>query len=157
MNSQLSASLQSYDKCKCYWGFCCFKKMSSPIFMRDPPEGQNRWDKSSFASTQQAVGAATFTLATVVFGLRIFTRLSLTKVGLRIDDCKSSSRFRSQVLQTFKSIEMALLTITSEDLCGASLVSCWAFYGCTIGSKNPPFLVVQVSTHSAQQLEPSDS
>ncbi|UZP38767.1 hypothetical protein NXS19_006583 [Fusarium pseudograminearum] len=79
--------------------------MEANPFMMDPPLGQDRWDARSSAPTQIILGACLFTLATVVYGLRILTRVRLQKNALRLDD---------------------LLT-------GASLVACWAFYACTMG------------------------
>jgi hypothetical protein len=74
-------------------------------FMMEPPVDQDRWDAGSSAPTQIILGACLFTLATVVYGLRILTRVRLQKNALRLD---------------------GLLT-------GASLVACWAFYACTMG------------------------
>ncbi|KAM0304617.1 hypothetical protein ACHAPM_002719 [Fusarium culmorum] len=79
--------------------------MEADPYMMDPPLDQDRWDAGSSAPTQIILGACLFTLATVVYGLRILTRVRLQKNALRLDD---------------------LLT-------GASLVACWAFYACTMG------------------------
>lgn len=56
--------------------------------MMEPPEGQGRWDAESMATTQQAIGASLFILATIVYGLRIFTRLGLMNNALHLDDCE---------------------------------------------------------------------
>lgn len=63
-------------------------KMSETTFMMEPPEGQGRWDAESMATTQQAIGASLFILATIVYGLRIFTRLGLMNNALHLDDCE---------------------------------------------------------------------
>ncbi|KAF4498339.1 L-fucose permease [Fusarium agapanthi] len=51
------------------------------------------------------LGACLFTLGTVVYGLRILTRVRLLKNPLRLNDF----------------------------LTGASLIACWVFYACTMG------------------------
>ncbi|KAI1071496.1 hypothetical protein LB507_005276 [Fusarium sp. FIESC RH6] len=79
--------------------------MDTDPFMMEPPGNQDRWDAGSRATVQIILGACLFTLATVIYGLRILTRVRLQKNALRLDD---------------------LLT-------GASLVACWAFYACTMG------------------------
>lgn len=64
--------------------------MSIPMeaFVRDPPPGEDRWAAGTNAMTQQVIGAATFSLATLVFGMRLFARLGIAKVKLRTDDCE---------------------------------------------------------------------
>lgn len=62
--------------------------MSSTSYMRDPPSGEDRWAAGSFAMEQEVIGAAVFAVSTLTFGLRVFTRLLLTKSNLRSDDCK---------------------------------------------------------------------
>ncbi|KAF7551771.1 hypothetical protein G7Z17_g4807 [Cylindrodendrum hubeiense] len=76
--------------------------MSSSGYMMEPPGGEDRWAAGTMATTQQSIGAVLFTFATVIYGLRIYTRVHLTNRPL--------------------------------NLSGVSLVSCWIFYGCTIGS-----------------------
>ncbi|KAF4984314.1 hypothetical protein FZEAL_465 [Fusarium zealandicum] len=79
--------------------------MASSVYMMAPPQGEDRWAAETMASTQQAIGAALFSFATIVYGLRIFTRVHILGNALRLDDF----------------------------LTGASLISCWLFYGCTMG------------------------
>ncbi|KAI0471802.1 hypothetical protein GGR56DRAFT_655604 [Xylariaceae sp. FL0804] len=56
------------------------------IFMRDPPPGVERFAASSQASTMIIIGVVVFGLATLVYGLRIWTRVKVTKTKLRVDD-----------------------------------------------------------------------
>ncbi|KAM5377919.1 hypothetical protein ACJZ2D_004823 [Fusarium nematophilum] len=79
--------------------------MASEGYMMDPPEGEGRWEAGTMAQAQQAIGAALFTSGTIIYFLRIYTRIGLLNNPLRTDDY----------------------------LTGASLISCWAFYGCTMG------------------------
>lgn len=60
--------------------------MEADPYMMDPPLDQDRWDAGSSAPTQIILGACLFTLATVVYGLRILTRVRLQKNALRLDD-----------------------------------------------------------------------
>ncbi|KAK7429765.1 hypothetical protein QQZ08_003610 [Neonectria magnoliae] len=79
--------------------------MSDPVYMMPPPEGEDRWAARNMAPAQQAIGAALFAFGTIVYALRVFTRVQLLKNPLRLDDFFT----------------------------GASLVCCWVFYGCTMG------------------------
>ncbi|KAF5974640.1 L-fucose permease [Fusarium coicis] len=79
--------------------------MAEEVYMMEPPKGQDRWEAGSAATIQIILGACLFTLGTVVYGLRVLTRVRLLKNPLRLDDF----------------------------LTGASLIACWAFYGCTMG------------------------
>ncbi|KAM0266801.1 hypothetical protein ACHAPA_006578 [Fusarium lateritium] len=74
-------------------------------FMMEPPKGQDRWEAGSRATAQIILGACLFTLATIVYAMRIVTRVRLLKNPLRLDDF----------------------------LTGASLIACWVFYACTMG------------------------
>ncbi|KAK7756805.1 hypothetical protein SLS62_001250 [Diatrype stigma] len=74
-------------------------------FYGDPPPGEDRWAAGTNSSRQQTIGAATLTVATLVYALRVFSRLSIAQVKLRTDDW----------------------------LAGAAMISCWCFYGCTMG------------------------
>src|SRR6478609_10619133 len=62
--------------------------MDTDPFMMEPPANQDRWDAGSRATVQIILGACLFTLGTVVYGLRILTRVRLLKNPLRLDDCK---------------------------------------------------------------------
>ncbi|KAF5714423.1 L-fucose permease [Fusarium globosum] len=79
--------------------------MAQEVYMMEPPKGQDRWEAGSAATIQIILGACLFTLGTVVYGLRILTRVRLLKNPLRLDDF----------------------------LTGASLIACWVFYACTMG------------------------
>ncbi|KAF5663060.1 L-fucose permease [Fusarium circinatum] len=79
--------------------------MAEEVYMMEPPKGQGRWEAGSAATIQIIFGACLFTLGTVVYGLRILTRVRLLKNPLRLDDF----------------------------LTGASLIACWVFYACTMG------------------------
>ncbi|RBA17947.1 hypothetical protein FPRO05_10965 [Fusarium proliferatum] len=79
--------------------------MAEEVYMMEPPKGQDRWEAGSAATIQIILGACLFTLGTVVYGLRILTRVRLLKNPLRLDDF----------------------------LTGASLIACWVFYACTMG------------------------
>ncbi|KAF4455780.1 hypothetical protein F53441_1979 [Fusarium austroafricanum] len=79
--------------------------MDADPFMMEPPKGQDRFEAGSAATIQIILGACLFTLGTIVYGMRIYTRVKLLKNPLRLDDF----------------------------LTGASLVACWAFYACTMG------------------------
>ncbi|KAH7129585.1 hypothetical protein B0J13DRAFT_645576 [Dactylonectria estremocensis] len=79
--------------------------MSSSGYMMEPPNGQGRCDAGTMAVTQKGVGAALFTLATIIYALRMYTRVHLTNRALSMDDYLS----------------------------GISVVCCWVFYGCTVG------------------------
>jgi uncharacterized membrane protein YhiD involved in acid resistance len=57
-------------------------------YMMEPPKGQDRWEAGSRATAQIILGACLFTLATVVYAMRIVTRVRLLKNPLRLDDCK---------------------------------------------------------------------
>ncbi|KAL8408446.1 hypothetical protein RB594_007040 [Gaeumannomyces avenae] len=78
---------------------------AEPLFMRDPPPGEERWAAGSLAATQQTVGAVTLGLATLVYGLRMYSRLYLTRLRLGWDDY----------------------------LAGTAMVCGWGFYACTMG------------------------
>ncbi|KAH6963047.1 hypothetical protein DER45DRAFT_609389 [Fusarium avenaceum] len=73
-------------------------------YMMEPPKGQDRWEAGSRATAQIILGACLFTLATIVYVMRIVTRVRLLKNPLRLDDF----------------------------LTGASLIACWVFYACTM-------------------------
>ena len=60
--------------------------MDTDPFMMEPPGNQDRWDAGSRATVQIILGACLFTLATVIYGLRILTRVRLQKNALRLDD-----------------------------------------------------------------------
>ena len=60
--------------------------MDTDPFMMEPPGNQDRWDAGSRATVQIILGACLFTLGTVVYGLRILTRVRLQKNALRLDD-----------------------------------------------------------------------
>ncbi|KAJ4244742.1 hypothetical protein NW762_014318 [Fusarium torreyae] len=79
--------------------------MDADPFMMEPPKGQDRWDADTRRTTQIILGACLFTFGTIVYGLRIFTRVRLLKNPLRLDDF----------------------------LTGASMIACWVFYACTTG------------------------
>ncbi|KAI6280750.1 hypothetical protein MCOR27_004533 [Pyricularia oryzae] len=79
--------------------------MSGLEYMRDPPAGEDRWAAESTVTTQKAVGAMVLAVATLVYLLRIYTRVHLTRLALRWDDY----------------------------LAGAAMASSWAFFGCTMG------------------------
>ncbi|KAF4964764.1 hypothetical protein FSARC_7363 [Fusarium sarcochroum] len=79
--------------------------MDADPFMMEPPKGQDRWDADTSRTTQIILGACLFTFGTIVYGLRIFTRVRLLKNSLRLDDF----------------------------LTGASMIACWVFYACTMG------------------------
>ncbi|RYP13069.1 hypothetical protein DL767_010942 [Monosporascus sp. MG133] len=74
-------------------------------FMREPPPGEDRWEAGTTMTAQQAIGAASFSVATVIYCMRIFARYSITHTPMRMDDY----------------------------LAGAACVSCWAFFACTMG------------------------
>ncbi|KAF4987656.1 hypothetical protein FGRMN_10247 [Fusarium graminum] len=74
-------------------------------YMMEPPKGQDRWEAGSRGTAQVILGACLFTLATIIYVMRIVTRVRLLKHSLRLDDY----------------------------LAGASLIACWAFYACTMG------------------------
>jgi hypothetical protein len=100
--------------------------MAEEVYMMEPPKGQDRWEARSAATIQIILGACLFTLGTVVYGLRILTRVRLLKNPLRLDDCKS------QLLHVwFKRANLVYSVLT-----GASLIACWVFYACTMGSKS---------------------
>ncbi len=61
-------------------------------FMRDPPPGEDRFAAGTTILSQRAIGAWTFAFGTIVYGLRVFSRLGLVKVPLRTDDCEFDSR-----------------------------------------------------------------
>ncbi|KAF5545791.1 L-fucose permease [Fusarium mexicanum] len=79
--------------------------MAEEVYMMEPPKGQGRWEAGSAATIQIILGACLFTLGTVVYGLRILTRVRLLKNPLRLDDF----------------------------LTGASLIACWVFHACAMG------------------------
>jgi hypothetical protein len=60
--------------------------MDTGPFMMEPPANQDRWEAGSRATVQIILGACLFTLGTVVYGLRILTRVRLQKNALRLDD-----------------------------------------------------------------------
>ncbi|RYP52910.1 hypothetical protein DL768_002006 [Monosporascus sp. mg162] len=74
-------------------------------FMREPPPGEDRWEAGSTMTVQQAIGAASFCVATLVYCMRIFVRYRIKHTPMRMDDY----------------------------LTGAACVSCWAFFACTMG------------------------
>jgi hypothetical protein len=106
--------------------------MAEEVYMMEPPKGQDRWEAGSAATIQIILGACLFTLGTVVYGLRILTRVRLLKNPLRLDDCRFMLSHRGSSIANLYSV-----------LTGASLIACWAFYACTMGSK---------SSHSCQHL-----
>ncbi|KAH7123127.1 hypothetical protein EDB81DRAFT_847412 [Dactylonectria macrodidyma] len=77
--------------------------MSSSGYIMGPPDVQSRWDAGKMATTQKGVGAALSTLATLIYALRMYTRVHLTNRSLSMDDYLS----------------------------GVLVVCCWVFYGCT--------------------------
>ncbi|RYP51413.1 hypothetical protein DL769_010816 [Monosporascus sp. CRB-8-3] len=77
-------------------------------FMREPPPGEDRWEAGAMTTAQQAIGATSFSVATLIYGMRIFARYRITHTPMRMDDY----------------------------LTGAACVSCWAFYACTMGMIN---------------------
>ncbi|RYO74374.1 hypothetical protein DL764_010899 [Monosporascus ibericus] len=74
-------------------------------FMREPPQGEDRWEAGTMMTVQQAIGAASFSVATLIYCMRIFARYRITHTPMRMDDY----------------------------LTGAACVSCWAFFACTMG------------------------
>lgn len=56
--------------------------------MSDPPEGQERFDGRSFAPQMRTIGAVTFSVASMIYGLKIFTRLHVTRMAFRVEDCE---------------------------------------------------------------------
>jgi hypothetical protein len=66
-------------------------------YMMEPPKGQDRWEAGSRATAQIILGACLFTLATVVYVMRIVTRVRLLKNSLRLDDCK----FKAVLVESF--------------------------------------------------------
>lgn len=81
-------------------------------FLRDPPEGEDRWAAGTTIASQQAIGAAAFVLATLIFALRVFSRRRIAKVQLRADDCKSFSSGGSRL--TTSSFETSERTETGR-------------------------------------------
>ncbi|KAM5354876.1 hypothetical protein ACJ41O_001522 [Fusarium nematophilum] len=66
--------------------------MASEGYMMDPPEGEGRWEAGTMAQAQQAIGAALFTSGTIIYFLRIYTRIGLLNNPLRTDDCGFDGR-----------------------------------------------------------------
>ncbi|KAI1075700.1 hypothetical protein F5B20DRAFT_594836 [Whalleya microplaca] len=64
--------------------------MSSPsavTYMREPPPGVGRFDDTRSQKTSMVIiGTVAFSIATAVYALRIWTRVRLVKVRLRVDD-----------------------------------------------------------------------
>lgn len=56
--------------------------------MSDPPLGEDRFAAGTQITKMYIIGAIAFTVSTIVFGLRVFTRIYLTKCRLRVDDCQ---------------------------------------------------------------------
>ncbi|KAJ4171391.1 hypothetical protein NW754_013160 [Fusarium falciforme] len=79
--------------------------MSDTVYMMPPPEGEDRWAAGSMAPAQVVIGAVLFAFGSVIYGLRIYTRVGIMNNALRLDDY----------------------------LTGAALFSCWMFYACTMG------------------------
>ncbi|KAH7254905.1 hypothetical protein B0J15DRAFT_559357 [Fusarium solani] len=79
--------------------------MSDTVYMMPPPEGEDRWAAGSMAPAQVVIGAVLFAFGSVIYGLRIYTRVGIMNNSLRLDDY----------------------------LTGAALFSCWMFYACTMG------------------------
>ncbi|KAI8653982.1 hypothetical protein NCS56_01354000 [Fusarium sp. Ph1] len=79
--------------------------MSDTVYMMPPPEGEDRWAAGSMAPAQVVIGAVLFAFGSVIYGLRIYTRVGIMNNVLRLDDY----------------------------LTGAALFSCWMFYACTMG------------------------
>ncbi|RYP42898.1 hypothetical protein DL770_011940 [Monosporascus sp. CRB-9-2] len=74
-------------------------------FMREPPPGEDRWEAGTTMTVQQAIGAVSFSVATLIYCMRIFARYRIMHTSLRMDDY----------------------------LTGAACASCWAFFACTMG------------------------
>ncbi|RSM14927.1 hypothetical protein CEP52_001115 [Fusarium oligoseptatum] len=78
--------------------------MSDTVYMMPPPDGEDRWAAGSMAPAQVVIGAVLFAFGSVIYGLRIYTRVGIMNNALRLDDY----------------------------LTGATLFSCWMFYACTM-------------------------
>ena len=101
--------------------------LQDPIpYMADPPPGEDRFTAGSQVMRMRVLGGVAFTVSTIVFGLRVFTRLHLTKTRLRIDDCESI---------TYRIHWNLLISNVIKDICGVAAVLCWVFYGLTTSSK----------------------
>lgn len=61
--------------------------MSDTIYMMPPPDGEGRWAAGSMAPAQVVIGAVLFAFGSVIYGLRIYTRVGIMSNALRLDDC----------------------------------------------------------------------
>lgn len=62
--------------------------MSDTVYMMPPPEGEDRWAAGSMAPAQVVIGAVLFAFGSVIYGLRIYTRVGIMNNALRLDDCE---------------------------------------------------------------------
>lgn len=63
---------------------------SESRYMAEPPDGQGRFDAGTITTRALALGGTLTSLSIIFVGLRAFTRLSLVKRGLGLDDCEYS-------------------------------------------------------------------
>lgn len=56
--------------------------------MMPVPEGQDRWAAGSMAAAQVVIGAVLFAFGSLIYGLRIYTRVGIMNNTLRLDDCE---------------------------------------------------------------------
>jgi hypothetical protein len=64
--------------------------MSASGYMAEPPPGKVRhyFNAPTAHGALTATGVTTTIIAAVAVGMRIFTRTSVTKNGIQMDDCK---------------------------------------------------------------------
>ena len=73
--------------------------MIDPIYMAEPPAGQvrNYFNPPTAHKELTATGVSTTIIAAVVVAVRLFTRLSVTKNGIQMDDCTYRMLWRCAV------------------------------------------------------------
>ncbi|KAL2674007.1 hypothetical protein Neosp_012453 [[Neocosmospora] mangrovei] len=60
--------------------------MSDTVYMMPPPDGEDRWAAGFMAPAQVVIGAVLFAFGSVIYGLRIYTRVGIMNNALRLDD-----------------------------------------------------------------------
>ncbi|KAK7752632.1 hypothetical protein SLS62_005401 [Diatrype stigma] len=58
----------------------------STPFMANNPPGEDRFAAPTQITRMYVIGAVAFSVSTIIYGLRVFTRIYLTKCRLRVDD-----------------------------------------------------------------------
>jgi hypothetical protein len=63
--------------------------MSSSVYMAEPPAGQVRhyYNPPTAHKELTATGVSTTVIAAAIVAVRVFTRASVTKNGVHMDDC----------------------------------------------------------------------